>query len=146
MTKKLMMILLAGALTLAAAGKKTAKKGGAVKDAEKAWAEATIKGDEAALAKILHDDLAYTHSNADTDTKKAFIDNLKNGVRKYSKIDYETMDVHSYGKATVLIATAKLDVTTRGQQAPAHLKFIHVWVLSKTGEWQLAAHQSTRIP
>jgi len=45
----------------------------------------------------------------------------------------------------VLTASARLEVTTRGQTSPAHLRFLHVWV-NNDGQWQLAAHQSTRIP
>ena len=34
-----------------------------------AWKEAVLKGDAAALGKLYHDDLAYTHSNAMTQNK-----------------------------------------------------------------------------
>ena len=52
-----------------------------VKAAEKAWAAATVAGDEATLKNLLSDDLTYTHSNGETDTKAVFIQNLKTGAR-----------------------------------------------------------------
>lgn len=122
------------------------KAADAVKAAEKAWAVATVAGDEAALKKLLADDLTYTHSNGDSDTKAAFIDNLKTGVRKYTKLDHEGMDVRVYGNTAVLRATANIATSAKGAApSPAHLRFLHVWVMQQ-GRWQMVAHQSLRLP
>ena len=118
----------------------------AVKAAEKVWASATVAGDEATLGKVLADDLTYTHSNGDTDNKAAYINNLKTGARKYHKLDHESMDVRLYGNTAVLTATAQVETSQKGGSvAPAHLRFIHVWVM-QNGRWQLVAHQSLRLP
>lgn len=118
----------------------------AVKAAEKAWAAATISGDEPALRNLLADDLMYTHSNGDTDTKAVFVSNLKDGTRKYHKLEHENMDVRLYGDTAVVAATAQIATASKGgAPSPAHLRFLHVWVW-KSGRWQLAAHQSLRLP
>jgi len=122
------------------------KSADAVKAQEKLWASATVAGDEAALGQVLAEDLSYTHSNGDTDTKAAFIDNLKTGARKYHKLDHESMDVRLYGNTAILTATAQVATSQKGGSVtPAHLRFIHVWVL-QNGRWQLVAHQSLRLP
>lgn len=121
------------------------KKADAIKAADKAWADATVKNDRAALGKLLADDLTYTHSNGDTDTKQAFIENLSNGKRKYTKLQHEGMEVRVYGNTAVLSATAQIETLQGGKAGPAHLRFIHVWV-QKGGQWQLVAHQSLRLP
>lgn len=131
------------AVALAAAADKSVD---AVKAAEKAWASATVAGDEATLKQVLADDLTYTHSNGETDTKAVFIDNLKTGARKYHKVEHESMDVRLYGNTAVLTATAQIETSQKGGKInPAHLRFIHVWVFQK-GRWQLVAHQSLRLP
>ena len=118
----------------------------AVKAAEKAWAAATAAGDESRLKELLADDLTYTHSNGETDTKAVFISNLKTGARKYHKVNHESMDVRLYGKTAVLSATARVETSQKGGTPnPAHLRFIHVWVIEK-GRWQMVAHQSLRLP
>ena len=135
-------------ILLVVAGLATAaeKSGEAVKAAEKLWASATVAGDEATLKQVLADDLAYTHSNGDTDTKAAFISNLKTGARKYYKLDHESMDVRLYGNTAILTAMARVETSQKGgSAAPAHLRFIHVWVL-QNGRWQMVAHQSLRLP
>jgi ketosteroid isomerase-like protein len=122
-----------------------ADKSDAVKAAEKSWASSTVAADAAALDKVLADDLTYTHSTGETDSKAAFIDNLKTGARKYHKLDHESMTVRMYGNTAVLMATAKVETSQKGGAVnPAHLRFLHVWVL-QGGRWQLVAHQSLRF-
>ncbi len=134
-------------LTILAASLMFAQKNAAgVKAAEKAWAAATTSNDKAALDKVLAQDLNYIHSTGDIDTKKIYVENLSNGVRVYNKIEHEEpMDVRIYGNTAVVSATGRFEVTSRGNRAPAHLKFLHVWVYQQ-GRWQLAAHQSLRLP
>lgn len=118
----------------------------AVSAADKAWAAATVKGDAAALNRLLADDLNYIHSTGVIDTKAMFIDKLKTGKQKYFKLEHEGMEVRLYGPTAVLTATARVDSSTNGvNNPPNHLRFIHVWYHSK-GAWQLVAHQSLRIP
>ena len=116
----------------------------AIKAADKAWAVATVNADDAALNKMLADDLSYVHSTGDMDTKKQFIENQHNGVRKYLKIEHESMDVRVYGNAAVLTGTIQLETLVKGTKGGAHVRIIHVWV-KQGGTWKLAAHQSLRL-
>lgn len=139
---KLFGLTLVSAMFLLGAGK-TAED---VKAAEKAWAEATVKADPAALQKVLADDLQYTHSTGDDDTKKMFIENMSNGVRKYTKITHEKIfEPKIYGDIAVIRAIAKIETFMAGKAGGAHLKWIHVFKYNK-GTWQLLEHQSLRLP
>jgi uncharacterized protein (TIGR02246 family) len=136
------------AIVLAVAGLAVAaeKSAEGVKSAEKSWATATVAGDEESLRQVLADDLTYTHSTGETDNKTQFISNLKTGVRKYVKVNHESMDVRIYGNTAVLMATAQIETTQNGGAPnPAHLRWIHVWV-NGNGRWRLVAHQSLRLP
>lgn len=131
------------ATTLMMGAEKSAE---AVKAAEKTWATATVADDEAALNKVLANDLTYTHSTGDTDNKTVFMSNLKSGARKYLKIDHEKMDVRLYGNTAVLTADAQIATSMNGgAPAPAHLHWLHVYIF-EGGHWQLVAHQSLRLP
>ena len=140
--KQFILLTLASTLPiLLAAEPKTAD---AVKAADKRWASATVKDDKITLNKLLADDLVYTHSTGDKDGKAAFIENLSNGVRKYTKIDQEQMTVRLYGNTAVLDGDIQIITDQKGVVGPAHLHIIHVWVY-KAGRWQLVAHQSLRL-
>ncbi len=137
--KKYILFVIAASFPLLAA---TAAD--AIKAADKAWAVATVKADDSALNKLLADDLIYIHSTGDQDNKKTFIENQHNGVRKYLKIDHETMDVRVYGNSAVLTGTVQLETEMKGVKGGAHLRIIHVWV-KQGGSWKLVAHQSLRL-
>jgi uncharacterized protein (TIGR02246 family) len=144
MMLKILLLGLVAAGVAMAADSKTVE---AVKNADRAWAEATVKNDAAVLQNLLADDLTYTHSNGETDTKKVYIDNLS-GARKYHKIDYESLDARMYANGNAAVATAVIRIETSqkgGPVNPAHLRVVHMWVHQK-GRWQLAAHQSLRLP
>jgi ketosteroid isomerase-like protein len=141
MIRRAMMLCLVAGLGMAAD-----RSADAVKAAEKSWATATVAGDEATLKQVLADDLTYTHSTGDTDSKAVYISNLKTGARKYHKVNHDGMEVRMYGNTAVLTATAQVETSMKGGAVtPAHLRFIHVWIL-QNGRWQLVAHQSLRLP
>ncbi len=117
-----------------------------VKAAEKAWATATAAADEAVLNKVLADDLTYTHSTGDSDTKAIFIGNMKSGERKYLEVTVKSVDVRLYGNSAVGMVVGTVKTSAKGvAQPPANLRMLHLWVYQK-GAWQLAAHQSLRLP
>jgi ketosteroid isomerase-like protein len=141
---RILISLMVLSLPLFAADPKTVE---AVKAADRAWAAATVQGDAAALKNLLADDLTYTHSNGETDTKAVFIGNLS-GARKYHKIDFESLDARLYldSNAAVVTAVARVETSQKGGPAnSSHLRFVHFWIHQK-GRWQLAAHQSLRLP
>jgi hypothetical protein len=68
------ILLLTSVLSLfALLGIAAEKTSDAVKAADKAWAAATVAGDEARLKELLSDDLSYTHSNGEDDTTESRI-------------------------------------------------------------------------
>ena len=143
MLKTLLFSLLSSGALLAADSKTIE----AVKSADRAWADATVKGDAAALQNLLADDVTYTHSNGETDTKKVYIDNLT-GARKYHKIDYDSLEARLYANGTAAVVTAVVRIETSqkgGPVNPAHLRFVHMWI-HQNGRWRLVAHQSLRLP
>ncbi len=138
------ILLLALSVGLLAAA--DAKTVAAVEAAERAWGAATAAGDEAKLNALLADDLSYTHSNGETDTKAVFIGNMKSGARKYHEVNFEKVEARLYNNSAVVMALANIKTSQKGgPQAPAHLRFLHLWVYQK-GAWKLAAHQSLRLP
>lgn len=110
--------------------------------AVEAWKQAALHGDAAALGRLVHEDLAYTHSNGMTQTKAAAIasETSPNGV--YKGIDMKDVTVHVYGNTAIL--EYKLDLTHFAGDT-AHLHEIMVWLKSAQG-WQLLARHATKLP
>src|ERR1700722_20008573 len=107
-----------------------------------AWKQAALKGDATALGKLYHDDLAYTHSNAMTQTKAVAIaaETAANGV--YKGIEMRDVSVKVYGNTAIV--EYKLDLTHFAGDT-AHLHEIMVWMKSPKG-WQMLARLATELP
>jgi len=117
-----------------------------VMEADQDWAQATTKGDSAALDRILHEELIYIHSNGEADTKAQFMDNIKTGKRRYESIDLKNPRVRVFGSAAVVTSTAAIKTSMQGKAGPpANLAFLHTYIKDK-GRWRMVAHQSTRLP
>jgi ketosteroid isomerase-like protein len=107
-----------------------------------AWKQAALKGDAAALGKLYHDDLAYTHSNAMTQTKAVAIASETSATGIYKGIVMREVIVHVYGDMAIL--EYKLDLTHFAGDT-AHLHEIMVWLKSPQG-WQLLVRHATKLP
>jgi ketosteroid isomerase-like protein len=135
---KTALVLLLLALPAFAAG--NAEK--EVLAAVEAWKQAALKGDAAALGELYHDDLAYTHSNAMTQTKAVAIASETKATGIYKGIEMRDIDLHVYGDTAIL--EYKLNLTHFAGDT-AHLHEIMVWRKSPRG-WQLLARHATKLP
>ena len=114
----------------------------AVLAAEKAFVDAMIKRDKAALEKLLADDLAYVHSSSKIETKGDVIQVVTAGSTLYESIEFRDTTVRQYGDVVIVIH--KADIKTK-QSGVANLLVTHVWAKHK-GHWQLASRHASRLP
>ncbi len=107
-----------------------------------AWKLAALKGDAAALGRLYHDGLAYTHSNGMTQNKAVAItaETAPNGV--YKGIAMRDVETHVYGDTAIV--EYKLDLTHFAGDT-AHLHEVMVWLRSPQG-WQLLVRHATKLP
>jgi ketosteroid isomerase-like protein len=108
-----------------------------------AWKEATMKKDTAALDKLLHPDLTYSHSSAANQTKAEVIKSVSTG--NVEAITFSDTTVRIYGKTALVKGKVDMVNNTGGKSTPAHLNILHVWVKGPQG-WQMVARQATRLP
>jgi len=137
------LALLVVALSALAAG--SAEKD--VLAAVEAWRQAALKGDAAALGKLYHDGLLYTHSNGMTQNKAVAIAAETSPTGVYKGIEMRDLDLHIFGDVSggdTAILEYKLDLTHFAGDT-AHLHEIMVWLKSPQG-WQLVARHATKLP
>jgi len=138
----LMVILsiLGAAAVFGGTPKADAKK--AVLAAEQAFVDAMIKRDNAALEKLLADDLFYVHSSSKAETKAEVLAVISSGSILYESIEFRDTAVRQYGD--VVITSHKATIKTK-QTGVANLLVTHVWVKQKSG-WQFASRHASRLP
>lgn len=112
--------------------------------AEKDWAQAIVKGDEAGVARFEADEITTTQDDGSVTTKKDDLANLKSGDTKYSAIDESDFHVHVYGNAAVVTGAYHAKGTTKGKDFENNGRFTDTWV-KRNGHWQAVASQDTLI-
>lgn len=117
----------------------------ALRQAEQARFEANISADTQALGKLLADDLEYTHSNGDLDTKTSFIESLTSGRRDYVATTATIESARIFGDVAVIRGRARVTVSENGQSRDIDLRYLDVWRW-QNGRWQMTAWQSARMP
>ena len=114
--------------------------------AERARTSALVKGDVAALDKLLADDLTYVHATGKVDTKASFLEGIRSGSLRYLAWNLQEMHVRLIGDAAVLngkYAVRALD--RRVQQDPIAVNVIVLSVYARReGRWQQVAWQTTK--
>jgi hypothetical protein len=107
--------------------------------------QAMLKVDTEELDRILADDITYTHSSGQVDSKSQLIESLKSGERKYEMIEPQDVKVRLYGDTAIVNGRAKLKTISKGQGSSFRVQFTDVYA-KKKGHWQMVAWQSSRLP
>ena len=109
-----------------------------------AYKQAFIAKDTGALARILSDDLTYTHSSTQHQDKAAVLASLR-GSAVIEAMDFRNVNLRVYGDSAVLTCDIDSRSNNSGVVSLSSLHVIHVLVKGAQG-WQVVARQATRSP
>ena len=104
-----------------------------------------VARDVAALEKMVHEELLYTHSSGLTDTKATWLDSMKSGKVKYKSADCSERQVRFFGDVALVRGKAAIEAEIGGQPRSLRLLFLNAWVRTPQG-WKFAAWQSCPQP
>ena len=107
--------------------------------------QAMIDSDFATLEELLGDNLIYTHSTAQADTRAEYIALCKKGVFKYLKIERPVETIQVYGDTVVVTGQTRMDAIIEGKPKLLNSRYTNVWIKGAKG-WQMVVWQSTPIP
>ncbi|MGW4830127.1 nuclear transport factor 2 family protein [Amycolatopsis japonica] len=116
-----------------------------IRSLEDARYEAVIAGDFAAFAAHAHPELAYTHSNAVTDTLESYLDKLRSGFYVYHRIDHPVDRITVAGDTAAVVGQMHADITAGGTRKTLANRSLAVWV-REDERWLLLAYQPTVLP
>lgn len=105
---------------------------------------AMLRGDVEVLSTMLHDELVYTHSLGDRDSKSSYLDKVGSGFLKYRAVSHETEHVIEISGGVILAGSMRANVEIEGQTRELDNSTLAVWVNS-SGRWQFAAFQPTPV-
>ena len=106
---------------------------------------AMVARDFAALEKMTHDELLYTHSSGVTDTKASWLESMKSGKVKYRSASCSERQVRFFGDVALTRGRAAIEVDIGGQPKSLRLLFLMAYTRTPQG-WKFAAWQSCPQP
>jgi ketosteroid isomerase-like protein len=106
---------------------------------------AMVARDFAALDKLVHDELLYTHSSGVTDSKPSWLESMKSGKVKYKSASCSERQVRFFGDVALIRGRAAIEVDIGGEPKSLRLLFLNAWTRTPQG-WKFAAWQSCPMP
>ena len=106
---------------------------------------AMLARDFAALEKMVHGELLYTHSSGVTDNKASWLESMKSGKVKYKSASCSERQVRFFGDVALVRGKAAIEAEIGGQPRSLRLLFLNAWVRTPQG-WKFAAWQSCPQP
>ena len=106
--------------------------------------QAMIDVDIEELDVILSDDLTYTHTSGQIETKGEFLTSLRSQEITYESIKPQEIKIRIYDNTAVVTGISAMRISVQEQQLSFSIRFIEVYQKSDAN-WQLVAWQSTRL-
>ena len=120
------------------------------KGAEEVWQlegkrrAALVAGDLKTLEALFSDEMTYTHTTGQVDTKKSYLESLRSGVR-YEAMDLSDVNITRYDSTVVMVGVAQVAVKSPRGPIRFRARFTGVWARQHE-QWRFAAWQTTRLP
>ncbi len=115
-----------------------------LRSVDASWNELRLKGDVAALDRLLADDWLLTHSDGRVQTKADYLAELASRARTNQAIVNEGVQVRLYGDAAVVTGTSVQSGTSDGRPWSGRFRFTRVWV-RRDARWVMVASHSSRL-
>lgn len=106
---------------------------------------ATVRGDASELGALLAEELTYTHTTGQVESREEHLAAISAGKLDYQSIDRTEDQVRIYGDTAVITGRADMKVNAQGKDLVLAIRFTAVWVKGEKG-WRMVAWQSTRLP
>ncbi|MEC3919212.1 nuclear transport factor 2 family protein [Nocardia sp. CDC160] len=106
---------------------------------------AMLNADTAELQQLLADDLVYTHSNAERDTKASYLRKVADKTFDYEEIDHKIDQIVVTGDSAIVVGWMRATLTLYGRRIEIDNASMAVWTRAN-GAWQLIGYQPTVRP
>ena len=113
---------------------------------EKQRFAAMITKDTLFLQQVLADNLIYSHSSGEVDTKESLIKAIVNGDLIYKKMDLQDIESRVYKNTVILNGRMYISLGNNRDDKVLELKIKYLDVYRKLGKaWKLVAWQSAKL-
>jgi ketosteroid isomerase-like protein len=137
--KKLTLILIASSFSFVLRAQDTT----AVKEALDRLEQALVAGDTTATKTLLHDDIAFGHSNGWVQDKKSAVADMASGFLRYQSIDRHDLRIDRKGNRAIVKERLTAKGARDGKEFQSELFVLWLWEKDKQG-WSVVMRQSAK--
>ena len=116
-----------------------------IEQLEENWRTAMVKGDSAALDKLLADDYTGITAKGAIQTKDQAIQNLKSGALQLTALEISDRKIRVYGTTAVVTSIAELTGSKSDQEITGRYRYTRVYVRNPQGQWKIVSFEASRI-
>lgn len=118
---------------------------GEIKVLEDRRYDAMLRNDLATLDELLSEELVYTHSNGQRDTKVEYLSQVESGHFKYFAISRPEEEIRVFGDMAMVVGRMVARVTVGGAERRLDNRSLAIWI-RQGGRWRFVAYQPTPVP
>lgn len=112
---------------------------------EDARVVAMCEQDADRLERLLGDELHYVHSSGNVDSKRTFIDQVRNGPLRYRSFDRRDAQTRMVADETAIVyGEASMGLELGGDSFALEIRYLGIWARVDDA-WRFVAWQSTAI-
>jgi len=116
-----------------------------IRDLERKFEQAVLKGDVAFFERVLAKNFLHTTQTGKMRDREQWLSNHKAGQSSYDALNVDQLTVHIYGDSAVVTAIIKpTGRDSQGKPIEGQYRYLRVWS-KQNGAWQVVAFQSTRV-
>jgi ketosteroid isomerase-like protein len=143
LTRRTLLSVAAAAPALVSAKASAAES--TLDEAVRAYDQATVHNDVAALAQLVCDDYMLVNSDSTLQDKQSYLEDFKVPGFKLDPYVLEQPLRRRWGNSALVAGLVQLSWTLKGEHHARLLRIAHVWTKIE-GRWRLAYTQLTRVP
>lgn len=112
---------------------------------ELAWRAAVMKGDAAALDKMLGDDYMAILPNGTLQSKEETLANMRSGMTRFTTFKVYDRRIRFYGTTALVTSRADVVGTSAGSAITGSFRYTRVYARDKQGVWKIVSFEANRI-
>jgi ketosteroid isomerase-like protein len=116
-----------------------------IESLEKAWCNAILHGNTAAMDALLADDYIAITPNGILQSKEQALANLRAGTVHFNSIDLSDRKIRLYGNTALVTSRAEVSGTSPDGDISGSYRYTRVYVLDAHGVWRIVSFEASRI-
>ncbi len=117
-----------------------------VEELEEEWRVAQLKGDVAAMDKLLSDDYIGISLNGQVNTKAQQLERTSSRRIALTRLDLSEMKVKLIGSIAIVTSRAEVEGTSDSQSVKGVYRYTRVYQRLSNGAWKITSFEATRTP